>query len=309
MNIILIGGGGFIGKNLYQYFNIENNRIIVLARQAKSTKNYYSLPDIGWDKIISMLAKYENWVVIDLAYASVPNTSFADPIKDFSDNLYLINKTLEAMLKLSIRKYIYISSGGTVYGNTGLDVIPESFPNFPLSPYGITKMACERYINMYRELYGLKSVIVRPSNVYGPEQIPFRGQGLISTILGLVYKGESVKIFGAGDVVRDYIYIDDFCTALDDIIKYSKVGEIYNVGAGKGNSIMEIVNVAYNVVQSDGYKITIEHLPSRPFDVKKNVLSHEKLSYLNNWVPKINLLQGITKTWEWVKNYMAQPSH
>jgi len=307
MNILLIGGGGFIGSGLSNFFKETGHTISIIDQHPRMVKRHYSLLQLGWDRIIKELQKDKSWIIIDLAYASVPGTSFVDPIKDFTDNLYLINKNLEAVNQLDVSKYIYISSGGTVYGNPSKDLIDEETQNFPLSPYGITKMACERYVNLYRELYGLNTIILRPSNVYGPGQIPFRGQGLISTALGLAYKNEPIKIFGHGTAIRDYIFIDDFCKAVSDIINHAPSGEIYNVSAGLGSNINDIVALLNNVITQDGYILLTEQLPERPFDVKSNVLDNTKLRMLNNWIPTTDLEEGIKQTWQWIKTYLKTP--
>jgi UDP-glucose 4-epimerase len=305
MNILIIGGGGFIGKNLANYFRkSEENNVYIIDRFTANIKNFFSLEELGWEKIIEQICTEKQWNIIDLAYATVPNTSFIDPIKDFSENLYLINATLKAIEALDIKQYIYFSSGGTVYGNSSSFLINETESNFPLSPYGITKMACERYVNMHHEIYGLKSVIVRPSNVYGSEQIPYRGQGLIINALALAFENKPIKIYGNGTIIRDYIYIEDLCSAIAAILNSNNTGKIYNIGSSIGYNILQIVDIINNVISPEGYVLNTQNLPMRPFDVKTNILDCSKIKNDTGWDTKVEIERGIKLTWEWVKNYL-----
>lgn len=299
-----------MGSALVDFFAANNNsRIVSVSRSNSPATNsdiHYNVAELGWDAIIEALISYKDWIIIDLAYASVPNTSFADPIKDFSDNLYMVNKHLDSIAKLNVKKYIYISSGGTIYGQTDKPMISESEQNFPLSPYGITKMACERYVHLYNITHGLPTCIVRPSNIYGPGQKPFRGQGFVSTALGLAYKNEPVKVFGDGNHVRDYLYIDDFCDAIDAVIKTGENGAIYNVGSEIGLSINDVIEAINELLHAEGGELKREYLEARPFDVKNNVLDSKKLREISGWKPTTNFKDGLNTTNQWIKQYLKQ---
>lgn len=311
MNLLLIGGTGFIGSGLAVHFGRNGNHVVTVGRSdinSLPAATHYNVAALGWDSIIKKLQSRSDWVAIDLAYASVPNTSFADPIKDFSDNLYLVNRHLQFMERLKVKRYIYISSGGTVYGEPESIPIPETAVNYPLSPYGITKMASERYVYMHHRIYEFPSIIVRPSNIYGPGQAPFRGQGFIATALGLALAGKPVQVFGDGEQTRDYLYVDDFCTGIESIISAGKPGEVYNVGAERGLTLNKVVEGINEMIGADGYELQKKFLPGRPFDVRQNVLDCSKLQALNNWKPGIQFSEGLHRTWQWIKEYMpAQP--
>jgi len=246
------------------------------------------------------------YVVIDLAYTSVPNTSYDDPVKDFSENLNNVINHLLFVEEIGAEKYIYVSSGGTVYGNVNADIITEDASNFPLSPYGITKMACERYVHLYNKTHNIFTCILRPSNVYGPGQKPFRGQGFIATALGLAYKNLPVTIYGTGSQVRDNIFIDDFCRGVFDVIEYGENGGIYNVSEGKGMSNLEVLNNIQQLVKGDLIELEKKYLPERKFDVQKNVLDYSRLSALNNWRPEISFEEGLKKTALWIKQFLNE---
>jgi UDP-glucose 4-epimerase len=159
---------------------------------------------------------------------------------------------------------------------------------------------------MHHRIQGLHSVVVRPSNIYGPGQIPFRGQGLVATALGLAYTGKALQVFGSGNTIRDYLYIDDFCKALLKIIEFGGSGETYNIGSGVGVTINELIGEINGILGKEGRKLLVEHLPERPFDVPYNVLNSVKLRSICKWQPETNLSAGIVNTWQWVKAYLSK---
>ena len=291
---IIIGAAGFIGSAFSNYLKENNYQVFDVFRgQISGIESDFHF--------ISELLKIDNKqiVIVDFAYTSVPNSSFIDPVKDYSENLYNVIRHLEFAKQLPKATYVYISSGGTVYGNTNNTLpIKEDYSNIPLSPYGITKLACEKYVLMYKEVYGLNVKIVRPSNIYGPGQKPFRGQGFIATAIAKILKNEPIQIFGNGLQVRDYLYIDDFCKVLKDIATAGQNGEIYNAGTGIGKTLNEILDTIKTLLD---ISIPVNYLPFRPFDVFYNVLDSSKISALNNWHYSAPLEEGLKKTIEWIK--------
>jgi UDP-glucose 4-epimerase len=312
-DICIIGGGGFIGTALRRYFAAEGYALHTVGRSLNiplfQHENYYSTAEYSHKQLERLLAGRNFFAVIDLAYASVPGTSYEDPVKDFSENLYNVIRHLDFASAVSTRKYIYVSSGGTVYGDAGFKPFSETTQTYPLSPYGITKLACERYVYMHHRLRELPAIIIRPSNIYGPGQKPFLGQGLAATALGLAWKGEPIHIFGTGSHVRDYLFIDDFCQALIALIDKGEVGETYNVGYGKGISISGFVNSINEVLQKEDKYLAAQQRPERPFDVHYNVLNIDKLAQATGWCPQTNLATGLTKTWQWIQQYMKKAAN
>jgi UDP-glucose 4-epimerase len=308
VSYILFGGSGFIGKGIRRVLAQTQTPTILIGRSVSmphaAHEQYYSLKDFSLAEIQKLLPQDRDYVIVDLAYTSVPNTSFDDPIKDFSENLYSVIRHLNLAREIKLRKYVYVSSGGTVYGSGFTAPIPESAPNFPIAPYGITKMACERYVHMYHQIYGLPTLIVRPSNVYGPEQVPFRGQGFIATAMGLAAQGNPVKIFGDGSIVRDYIHIDDFCSALFTAIEYAPQGGIYNIASGKGLTINAVIAAINNTLNAESVRLTAEYLPARNYDVPYNVLDCTRLTELDGWGPEVSFETGLQATWTWIKQYL-----
>jgi UDP-glucose 4-epimerase len=303
---ILIGGNGFIGSWMRATLAAAGHEVIVVGRSASTDHGHVYFSTIAMlEAYIATQPQGNSYVVIDLAYTSVPNTSYDNPVKDFSENLYNVIQHLDFALRIAARKFVYISSGGTVYGNVLMSPVHEQCENFPLSPYGITKMACERYVNLYHHTHGLNINIVRPANIYGPGQKPFRGQGFVSTAYGLAYKNEPVSIFGDGGHVRDYLYVADFCKAVMALIEKGEEGAIYNIGSGEGLSINQVVQAINHTLEEEQIELKCAYKPSRLFDVATNVLDSGKLMSVTGWAPETSFKEGLLITKKWIKQYIA----
>jgi UDP-glucose 4-epimerase len=301
---ILLGGNGFIGSSLIQFIPVE--QLVVIGRKlelpGEEKYKYFSILQHSLDEIAGLLADTYDYLLIDLSYNSVSNTNPVHPGKDFSENLNLVIDNLHFAKKIKASLYIYLSSGGTVYGRTLEKIITESHPTNPVSHYGIIKLAAEKYVQMYCNQNGMPYQIIRPSNVYGPGQIPFRGQGIVSTVLASVIHARPFIIYGKGENVRDYIYVDDFCKWLIALISNGKSGEIYNAGSGKGHSIMELLDLIKKTVGNKD-ELILDFTPERSFDVKLNVLDNRKISQSTKINQSIGLEEGLNRTWGWIRDH------
>ena len=296
----LIGGTGFLGAAFRAHLN--QRQIVtqsILRGEISNANSLYFNEDFLSRLHISPTRN----VIVDFAYTSVPNTSFSDPVKDFSENLYNINSHLAFAARLPNTTYVYISSGGTIYGNLlHREPVHENAANTPLSPYGITKLASEKYCLMYKEIYGIEVKIVRPSNIYGPGQKPFRGQGFVATALAKMVQRQRIQLFGDGSIVRDYLYVDDFCDGLLSIVEAGENGGIYNLGSETGYTMNEVLDLMGQVVPKQ--KMEIEYLDARPFDVQYNVLDCSLLRKINTKYYKTDLERGLFETYKWLKDHM-----
>jgi UDP-glucose 4-epimerase len=164
-----------------------------------------------------------------LAYATVPNTSFNDPLADLQQNLPPV---VGLFTEVAARKkrLILVSSGGTIYGEAPVLPIAEEQTAHPISPYGVTKLTLENYAYLYAATHGLNYVCVRPANAYGPGQRPFIGQGFISTAIGSVMRGQPITIYGERGTVRDYLYITDLVEGIARLLTLGEPSQAYNLG-------------------------------------------------------------------------------
>lgn len=304
LTTLVVGGGGFIGSHFARLIMTQGARnVIVVGRSAAPRLPLpdgvtYLQGDAGDASFMGTLLDQCDEVV-DLAYATVPKTSFEDPVHDVLVNLPASVALLREAARRELRRFVLVSSGGTVYGNASYLPIDESHPTNPVSPYGITKLALEKYALMFHMLEGLPTVIVRPGNPYGPNQLGNLGQGFVGAAMFATLRREPVSVFGERGTIRDYIYIDDLAEGLVAALVHGHVGATYNIGTGIGLDNRSVIDVLDSVARPSGYSVAIDVRPSRPFDVVANVLSPARLTYVSGWRPRTDLDAGLARTWGW----------
>lgn len=302
---VVLGASGFIGKALLR--GLSNEKVIAIGRsedhEAVAGETYYSTRKYSLEAIAPALSASEN-IIIDLSYTSVSNGSVDDPGKDFADNINLVIDNLKFARAARTRKYMYVSTGGAIYGSCDDSRISEDHPTNPISHYGIIKLASEKYVRMFCPANYLPFHIIRPSNVYGPGQIPFRGQGIVATALGAGIRQTPMTIYGKGDNIRDYIYIDDLCEWVVALCRKGEDGMTYNAGSGEGYSILEIITLIKEILAGRQHELILNYLPDRPFDVKRNILDNARILNTTGIRPAIALRTGIERTCDWVEEYM-----
>jgi UDP-glucose 4-epimerase len=300
---LVIGGGGFIGRSLARKLVNMGREVTILGR--RNVTGFYFPEHVNYVQgdfadavlISKLLDNHEE--VINLAYASKPNTSFDNPIADLQDNL---TATVQLYLEVANRSInlIVVSSGGTVYGQTEAPSLSEGDPTWPISPYGLTKLTIEHYAHLFAVTKGLRYTCLRIANAYGVGQEPFTGQGFIPTAIALSAQGKPIKIFGTGDVVRDYIYVDDVAQAICLALSKGKNSNTYNIGSGRGASIREIISILKPLMNEVGYDVACEYLPGRAFDVRRNILNCSKARAELGWIDTIEFIQGLRLTRDWI---------
>lgn len=304
-NTLVIGGAGYIGTHLLPMLVGTGRHVTVLGRSATPR---YQLPecvdyvsgDFGQSDLISGLLDVHQEVV-HLAYATVPNTSFENPLADLLQNL---PPTVQLFSEAADRgaKLVLVSSGGTVYGEAVELPMRETHPTKPISPYGVTKLTLENYAYLYAATHGLKFVCVRPANAYGAGQMPFTGQGFIATAIASAMRGLPIKIFGQHGTVRDYLYVTDLASGIVSALEHGHLSETYNLGSGVGLSNLDVIELLKPLMREIGYEIKVENLPERAFDVKVNVLDSTRLQAHTGWKPQVAFDDGLRRTCEWLRS-------
>lgn len=306
MNTLVIGGAGFIGTHLVCELLATGRKVTVLDRRTDAFSELpqgaaYVAGDFGQGGLIrELLCSHEE--VIHLAYASVPKTSFDNPFSDLLENLPP-TVHLFAEVAASGGKLVFVSSGGTVYGEASRLPIPEDHPTKPISPYGVTKLTLESYAHLYAVTHGLKFVCVRPANAFGPGQKPFTGQGFIANAMTSLMHGQPVTVFGQRGTVRDYIYVRDLAVGIISALEKGSFSEIYNLGSGVGRSNMDVIEAILPLMEGLGDEIRIENFPERAFDVQTNILDSGKLRKTTGWRPKMDFVEGLLCTRQWLKEF------
>lgn len=304
LNILVLGGNGFIGSHLVdalvdrgcsvRIFDRPPNPISLNSVNAKNIQ--YVEGDIAND---SDLAKAMQGcdICFHLVSTVLPKTSNLDPIFDIETNLTGSIKILNQAVKAGVKKIIFLSSGGTVYGSPIHLPIDESHPTNPICSYGITKLAIEKYLSLYHQLYGLNYVVLRLSNPFGERQRISAAQGAVAVFLGKTLRKESIEIWGDGSIVRDYIHISDVIKAMLLSISYDGVEHIFNIGSGRGISLNEVLDEIECVT---GLKMNRKYTESRPFDVPTSILSIGRATQELKWKPEISFAEGLAHMKNWI---------
>jgi len=299
----VIGGNGFIGTHVVDTLLTLDRKITVIDKNSLPSKVLpkevrYITGDYGDVKFLTEVLRDVN-EVIHLAYSTVPKTSYENPVQDILDNLPATVSLFRVASNFEIEKLVLVSSGGTIYGKVNKVPIREDHQTNPISPYGITKLACEKYANMFYKLKGLPVVCVRPGNAYGERQKPFTGQGFIATAIASILKEKEIILYGETGTIRDYIYVTDVAEGIIAAMNYGILGSCYNIGSGVGRSNKDILDIIYPYAVSAGLEPRVKILPLRQFDVSINVLDSTKLTKATGWKKNISFEEGIEKVWNW----------
>lgn len=299
----VIGCAGFIGIHVVNALAGRHRQVTVIDRNPVPPGVFPGevkcvTGDYGDD---NLLAKTLRGVdeVINLAYSTVPKTSFEDPVQDITGNLPSAVRLFEVASALAVKKVVLVSSGGTVYGRATELPITEDHPTNPISPYGITKLSIEKYGLMYKELKGLPVVCVRPANAYGEGQRPFVGQGFVATAIASVLNRQEISLFGENGTIRDYIHVTDIAAGIAAVLDSGTPGSCYNIGTGVGKSNRDVLDAIYPLAKSAGFDLRPKLLPPREFDVPANILDSKKLTKETGWGPLVPFELGIERTWNW----------
>ncbi len=304
----VIGASGFIGRNLVDLLVRHPDSCRVRAVVRPSAQNLF----VGLPQVDVKIASLEDVdalvrgvtdsdVVYHLASGSVPSTSNADPHHDIEVNLQGTLRLLEACRQAGVRRIVFVSSGGTVYGQLKQSPVPEDHPTFPICSYGIVKLAIERYLHLYQTLHGLDYTILRASNPYGPFQSTTGLQGVVPVFVSKLLLREPIEIWGDGSVVRDFLHVDDLVGALKMAghMSEGKSG-IYNVGSGYGTSLNKLLKTLTRV---SGLSDTRIYRPGRAYDVPRSVLDITRIKSELDWKPNLSLEEGLSSTLEWFRHH------
>jgi len=306
MRCLILGGSGFIGSAICDRYLRDGHMLRVFERpRVEPYRKFDGNESVEWvtgdfsntHDIRSVLKGMD--AVVHLIGTTLPKTSNEDPIYDVQSNLVATLQLLEAMRSEGVGKIVFISSGGTVYGNPQSLPIEEHHATNPLSSYGITKLAIEKYLLLYKSLHGLNPVILRVANPYGERQRIETAQGVVAAFLSRVMREEPIEIWGDGSVIRDYLHVFDVAEAFLRALTYEGPQSIFNIGSGNGISLNELVKALGEIL---GRRIDIHYKPGRAFDVPANVLDITLAGKELGWSPEVSLKTGLEKTISWIRS-------
>ncbi|MFN2512401.1 MAG: NAD-dependent epimerase/dehydratase family protein [Pyrinomonadaceae bacterium] len=307
--ITVLGGLGFMGSHICRALLAQKRTVRVFDKLYTSREliqdieNDLEIVEGDMSRPLDVLpAITDADILIHLIHTTRPGSSMEDPVFDISSNVVASAKWLMLLPETKVRRILFVSSGGTVYGIPQSIPIDENHPTDPVCSYGISKLAIEKYIAMYASMFGVEFCLLRPSNVYGEGQRLNVGQGVIGVMADRALRGESLEIWGAADNLRDYLHVDDMVSATMSLVDYSGAQRIFNVSSGEGYSVTEIIG---KLTRALGFTPQITHKPDRGFDVPANVLDSSRLLGETGWQPTIDMTAGITRTVNWVRSRLA----
>jgi UDP-glucose 4-epimerase len=300
-NCLVLGGGGFIGTHLCRGL-LQRGAVVegFGRRQAFPA----ALRGVKWtsgeftDRAALARVVEGQEIVFLMLGGSMPEGSNKDPVADLMSSTVATLHLLELCRASAVRKLVFVSSGGTVYGIPQQTPIPESARTDPISAYGISKLATEKYLHLYWYLHGLDYAVLRVANPFGPYQIPGRRQGVVAALLHRVLQDQPVEIWGDGRVVRDFLYVGDVVEALIAVSGYAGEQRVFNVGCGVGRSILAVIeDIGKTLGRTSVRKL---HKPGRATDVPVNVLDITRIRQELGWAPTTAWDDALRMTAEWI---------
>jgi len=303
---LILGGKGFIGSHLVESLLSQGLSIRVFDRVgaenliAPNLRSQVEFIEGDFADEACVSAALEGCDIgFHLISTTLPKTSNDAPGYDLQSNVLSTINLLEKARKTGLKKIVFLSSGGTVYGIPKYVPLDEQHPTDPLCSYGITKLAIEKYLELYRSLHGIEYAVLRVSNPYGEGQRLIATQGAAAVFLGRALNGEKVVIWGDGTIARDYIYVGDVIRGLMAVMNYSGKEHIFNIGSGVPITLLELVAAIESVVDK---KVELEFLPARSLDVPINVLDINRAECELGWTPKVSLNDGLLRMKNWITN-------
>jgi len=316
MKILVTGGAGFIGSNVVDGYLQAGHQVVVVdnlytgKRENVNPKAKFCEMDIRSEEVDGLMeAERPDVLNHHAAQISVPE-SVADPLLDADINIKGLLNLLEKAVKYKVKKFIFISSGGAIYGEATQYPTSEDYPPRPLAPYAISKLISEYYLAFYRHQYGLDYTTLRYANIYGPRQIPHGEAGVVAIFMENLLKGEcSILNHYSEDkegMIRDYCYVGDVVEANIEALSKGN-GDFFNIGAGRGTKTLELYRIIYEAVREIRPDISEElstplREPARPGDITRSCLRVEKAQNGLGWIPKTGLKEGIRQTLQWWSN-------
>lgn len=310
MKILFTGGAGFIGSNVVDALIDLGHEVVVVDNLSSGfhqnlnpSAKFYQLSIR--DKKLSEIFEQEKPEIVNHHAAQIDvRKSADDPVVDAEDNILGSLNIITNCVQFGVRKIIYASSGGAVYGDVQYIPADENHPVNPISQYGVSKHTVEHYLYLYSTLHGLDYVVLRYANVYGPRQNPFGEAGVVAIFAIQMLTGKQPTIFGPGDKTRDYAHVSDLVNA--NILALDRgSNSIFNIGTGVETSDQEIFDTLADVL---GHKGSPIYAPVRKGEVYRICLECSKAREELGWSPKVTLKEGMAKTADYYRTLARQSS-
>ncbi len=298
MKILVTGGAGFIGSHTTDGLVEAGHSVAVLdnlsagkREQVNPGARLYQADLREADGVREVIAKERPEVIFHLAAQMDVRRSVADPVYDAQVNLVGMLNLMEAARVNGLRRVVFSSTGGAIYGDQERYPCDEDHPTRPVSPYGVAKLATERYLFFYQVQYGIDYLALRYANVYGPRQDPHGEAGAVAIFCGRMLEGKPVTIFGTGEQTRDYVFVGDVVRANVAGVESAVTGAV-NIGTGCETS----VNQLFAELAGSSYELKPVYAPGRPGEQQRSVISPARAASEMNWRPQVALADGLSRT-------------
>lgn len=308
MKILVTGGAGFIGSHITDAFINLGHEVVVVDNLVTGRKEnlnpnarFYET-DIRSEQIKEIFAREKFDAICHQAAQLDVRKSVADPRYDADVNIMGTLNLLEQARATGVKKILFASSGGAMYGEQEKFPADEEHRTWPASPYGITKLTCEKYIAVFCQLYGMTYGLMRYANVYGPRQSPHGEAGVVAIFSARLLAGEPAMINGDGKQTRDYVYVGDVVAANVAALNYAH-SDYFNVGTGIETDVNELFAI---INRATGNRAQEQHAPAKAGEQMRSVLDYSKAKRLLGWEPKMTLSNGLTETVEWFRQRAKQ---
>lgn len=303
MRVLVTGGAGFIGSHLVDRLLQEGHDVAVVddlsrgkRRNVNKAARFYKR-DIGSSWMDGVFRRERPTVVFHLAAQMDVRKSVEDPVFDARVNVLGLLNLMQLSVKYGVRKVIFASSGGAIYGEQTQFPAPETHPTTPISPYGITKLVGEHYLGYYQKIAGIQTVCLRYANVYGPRQDPHGEAGVVAIFAQKMLRGEQSIINGNGRQTRDFVFVDDVVEANLAVLG-KDVSGAYNVGTGIETTINDLYKLLSEYTKRGAKEI---HGPGKKGEQARSVIDPTKLRHELGWEPRVLLEEGLKRTVDFFK--------
>jgi UDP-glucose 4-epimerase len=296
----VLGAGGFIGTNLSRALVEQGVTVRAFGRRQsfpEALRGCDWMPGDFTDPTSLAAAVAGCDVVFHLVNATTPASANVDKLADLNANVASTLRLLDACREIGVSRVVFVSSGGTIYGIPNLVPTPETASTNPITAYGISKLAIEKYLGLYEYLYGMEYRVLRVANPFGPYQTALKNQGVIAAFLRRVLDGKPIEMWGDGSVTRDYIFVDDVVEALMLAATHEGIGRVFNIGSGEGRSLNDIVTTIDSLL---GEKSLVERRPGRPVDVPVSILDTTFAANELGWRSRTPFDLGLQSTIAWM---------
>jgi len=304
MNILVTGGAGFIGSNLVDAFVAAGHSTVVVDNlymgrlENLNPKAKFYLLDIRAPEVAKVFEFEKIDVVCHQAAQMDVRKSVADPGFDAEVNVLGSLNLLQNSLKYGVKKFLFASTGGAIYGEQDYFPADEDHPTRPVSPYGVTKLTVEKYLFYYHQVHGLPYVALRYANVYGPRQNPHGEAGVVAIFTEKMLSGQKPVINGDGRQTRDFVYVGDVVEANLRALEYEK-SDIFNIGTGIETDVNTIFHKLNQIIGSNTPEC---HGPPKDGEQLRSVIDYTKAKKLLGWEPKVNLQRGLQATVDYFRS-------